>query len=359
MNASTQHPKTAFRFLAPASIDPGLAAAERAVHGIAYSGEVITDHGYWNNLVIDLSSLSVETPIPLLSLHDHDETIGIVTGAANDGHELSIQGRLFADVDDEAAGIAAKADKGFPWQLSVGIWPSSIDQVLDGQPAELNGRQFTGPLTIFRGSRVREVSVCAVGADSRTSVTVLNAEFHPHPPTQGQTAMNELEQSKAKVAELEAELAALKAQHAALSASQPDPAKFAPVEAMQHLQAELAALQAKDLEREIADLVRPALADGRLMAVQEAWATSLGKANLAALKEFLDTAKPIAALQGTQTGGKAPEQGDPALPLADRLKPGWQGNAELRAEFGGDFDAYLAYSRANEANQIKLHGVQS
>lgn len=87
----------------------------------------------------------------------------------------------------------------------------------------------------------------------------------------------------------------------------PDPAKFAPVETLRELQAQVAALTAEAAQRMVDDLVGPALADGRILPAQEQWARELGKSNVAALKAYLDTAQPIAALAGTQTGGKAPE----------------------------------------------------
>lgn len=92
----------------------------------------------------------------------------------------------------------------------------------------------------------------------------------------------------------------------ATAQAQPDPAKFVPIAAVQELQASVAALTARQREREVDDLVAPALADGRLLPAQEAWARDLGKSNLAALSSYLQTAQPIAALSGTQTKGQPP-----------------------------------------------------
>lgn len=303
-------PRSAFQFLASADISaPETASAERTLTGVAYSGGLVTDHGYWNALVIDLASLSVDTPIPLLMGHDHEETIGMVTSATTQAGNLGIEARLFADVDDDAAEIAAKADKGFPWQLSVGIWPNSIEEVPTGNSISLNGQTFTGPLTVFRGGRVREVSVVAIGADSRTSATVLSGahEFQIPFTTHEDPAMSK--ELEAKVAALEVENAQLKAQNTELSAKAPDPAQFVPVDAMAAMQTELAAMKAKDQEREVNDLIQPALLAGKLLPAQEAWAHELGKANLSALKTFIDTAQPVAALAGTQTGGQGPDAG--------------------------------------------------
>lgn len=101
-------------------------------------------------------------------------------------------------------------------------------------------------------------------------------------------------------------LSAKDARIAALSAATPDLSKFAPVEAMQALQTELAALTAKNLEREVDGVVVAALTAGKLLPAQEKWARDLGKTNMAALTAYLDSAQPIDALTGTQTGGKPP-----------------------------------------------------
>lgn len=107
-------------------------------------------------------------------------------------------------------------------------------------------------------------------------------------------------------------LAAKDRQIAALRAAKPDPAEYAPIAALTAVQAELAALRAELAEREVRDLIEPAEADGRLLPAQVEWAEALGKSNLAALKSYLETAQPIAALRRMQTNGRTPpeSQGD-------------------------------------------------
>ncbi|SOD42322.1 phage protease [Nitrosovibrio sp. Nv4] len=97
----------------------------------------------------------------------------------------------------------------------------------------------------------------------------------------------------------------------ALRAAAPDPAKYVPIDAMQAVQTELATLRADVNGREVDGLVTAALTDGRLLPPQEAWARGLGGKDIAALKSYLDIAQPVAALSGTQTGGKKPgDSGD-------------------------------------------------
>ncbi|WP_175992317.1 phage protease [Burkholderia vietnamiensis] len=102
-----------------------------------------------------------------------------------------------------------------------------------------------------------------------------------------------------------------RAQIASLSANQVDPARFVPIAVMTDLRAQLDAANLKLAGNEVAELVTVALSDGRLLPAQEAWARELGASNVVALKQFLSTAQPIAALRTTQTQGNPPTGGQP------------------------------------------------
>lgn len=102
-------------------------------------------------------------------------------------------------------------------------------------------------------------------------------------------------------------------QIAALKGSAPNPAEFVSVSVMTSLQNEVAALRGEQAAREVDGIVMAALNAGKILPAQEAWARELGKSNLGLLKQHVDNAQAVAALTGTQTGGKAPEgstQGD-------------------------------------------------
>ena len=88
----------------------------------------------------------------------------------------------------------------------------------------------------------------------------------------------------------------------------PDPAQYVPVAVVQELQTNLAALSASVHSRAVDDVIAPALGDGRLLPAEEGWARDTAKtpAGLASLTSLLKVRQPIAALTGTQTGGKAP-----------------------------------------------------
>lgn len=99
------------------------------------------------------------------------------------------------------------------------------------------------------------------------------------------------------------QVSAKDAEIAALKANQFDPAKHIPMVEHKKVADQLAALTAGAEKTEHEGLMTAALADARILPVNEAYWRAQP---LAALKEFLKDAKPLAALAGTQTGGKPP-----------------------------------------------------
>ena len=105
---------------------------------------------------------------------------------------------------------------------------------------------------------------------------------------------------------------------AALSAATPDPAKYAPVATMQAMQQQLAVLTAGSTRARVDELVTGALADGKLLPVQEQWAREFGAKDIAALSAFIDTAPGQAILNGTQTNGVPPKAANVAVLTANQ-----------------------------------------
>lgn len=120
-------------------------------------------------------------------------------------------------------------------------------------------------------------------------------------------------------AEEGAGLDALKARVAALKSGgtqggeTPDPAKYVSVKVVEDLRAELAALSGQFNSNQLEELVSEGLEDGRLLKAQEPWARDLGKKDIQALKAYLETAQPIAALRSTQTNGVTTQVDDNGL----------------------------------------------
>lgn len=80
-----------------------------------------------------------------------------------------------------------------------------------------------------------------------------------------------------------------------------------PVETVTNLQGQVAALTTRLNDTELEDVVQAALSSGKLLPAMEGWARDLGKSDLAALKGYIEKNPAIAALNGNQTRGHAPD----------------------------------------------------
>jgi len=193
---------------------PATDGQPRRFSGVAYHGGLIPKHWAWGDLVFDLDAIETRVPAPLLVEHDRAQRAGVIQSFAVGPDGLTVSGYL---LDTETGRqIAAEADAGFPWQMSVHIEPGRIDEIPKGR-ATINGRDLEAPVTVFRSCVIREVSLTPTGADRHTRASIFShrpqeapvADTQTH-PEDGQTTA--LEQ---RIAELQAENSALRAQFAA------------------------------------------------------------------------------------------------------------------------------------------------
>ncbi len=174
---------------------------KRTFSGVAYSGEVITDHWYWKQVIFDLDSMQIKGRIPALLEHSSGQRVGAI-----ENHSISYESGLTVSgillSNEYGTQVATDSDDGFPWQMSVRIEPSSIDEIQAGNTVTVNGKLLHGPITVFRGGRIREVSFCALGADENTMAVA--ASHNPNNPNED-TNVTELEQVKAALQQAEAD----------------------------------------------------------------------------------------------------------------------------------------------------------
>lgn len=292
--AAHQDP-AAFRFEAAAPVfaplapagegdnPPGMPDARRprAFTGLAYSGDIIPGHYAWGALVIDLASLALPSPCPCLLNHDRDDPVGHCILEVND-NALRASGRLLNH--GKGADVALAADQGFPWQLSIHAEPGVVEEIQAGTAVSVNGRDFTGPLTVFRQTRIRELSFTPTGYDYRTSAQILSQPAHlpapgqdPAPPS---STPEDRRMSTPSPDELVAQVAALSAQVADLTAR------------AEGAEAELAAVKTAAREQALlslfADLGRP------LPEASRPHYLSLSDEAFTALAADLKAAKPVA-----------------------------------------------------------------
>jgi len=190
---------------------------KRTFSGVAYSGEVITDHWYWDRIIFDLDSMQIKGRIPALLDHSTRQRAGAINSHSIDHQDgLTVSGDLMSN--EFGTQVAQDSDDGFPWQMSVRIEPSAVEEIQAGASVTVNGKVHQGPITVFRGGRIREVSFCALGADDNT-----NAVAASHSPKQfnqpEDTNVTELEKAQAKITELEGQVNTLTEQNKQFAAA--------------------------------------------------------------------------------------------------------------------------------------------
>lgn len=101
----------------------------------------------------------------------------------------------------------------------------------------------------------------------------------------------------------------------------PDPSKYAPVEVVDDLRTQLAALSMKVSQSETDTLIEAALSDGRIIAgADEKWMRDLAAKDADLFKAGLSTRKANPALTRTQTRGVAPTEINAAALSVDQKK---------------------------------------
>lgn len=145
-------------------------------NGTAYTGDRVSKYG---GVVIDLATLKAGgQTLPLLHQHDGGSDVGLIEAVENSGAQLTVSGLLFSDVDPQAEALARKSKRGAKYQMSVGVFDTNEEFIPAGKTVSVNGRQFSGPLVVLRDGTLREVSICALGADANTRASF----FQPDPP---------------------------------------------------------------------------------------------------------------------------------------------------------------------------------
>ena len=158
-----------FRLAAPLELKAGGSALPDKFSGTAYSGGFVPDY----EVVIDLGTTTFNQKLPLLDNHYRGGIIGVVDQASAKGHRMVVGGRLFSDMPGSPAErIAQLAQRGVPFEMSVGLYAFTTESIPAGKSVNVNGQVFNGPVNVLRKGQVREVSIVTLGADPATTVQV-------------------------------------------------------------------------------------------------------------------------------------------------------------------------------------------
>lgn len=164
-----------------AAANPADATSPRLFRMVANTGEPMHIAGFEYPVVVDLATIDT-TGLPVPALYDHcpevDYIVGQVTSGSIAGAEFIANGVFTPPADDTppeknyCRKVLSRADSGYVWQTSVGGDPKKVDTVPAGQTAQVNGRQYAGPVCVARGLVLREISFVVLGGDRRTSAVV-------------------------------------------------------------------------------------------------------------------------------------------------------------------------------------------
>ena len=158
--------------------DNGEDAKSAPIEMVALSGQPIA-HWWWGQIVHDLSGMNLHKDrLPIDYCHDDEQILGYLNKFGVDTGKLVASGALtpYGD-DDRAIEVMHKARAGVPYEASV-FWGGDgirLEELAEGQTAEVNGYALTGPATIVREWPLRGIAVCPYGADMNTVSTTFNA----------------------------------------------------------------------------------------------------------------------------------------------------------------------------------------
>lgn len=190
--------ETNYLTFAPTLTERDAAGLPKRFSGVAYSGGVVPDYGWFGDVAIDLSTLKLpEGAIFALLDHDPSQRVGKLTPRI-EGNKLLIEGEFFASTaaGKEVAGLFAEDA---PWQLSVGIQATAVSG--DKKRTVKCNSQTLEIDTLLSDASLREVSFVPVGADPHTSA---QAFARKPSPSKGNTMT--IEELQAQVADLTAKL---------------------------------------------------------------------------------------------------------------------------------------------------------
>jgi len=312
---------------------------------LAHTGAKI--ERFFGSMVVDMSGVQApERGTPILLGHNEHAIAGFADSIELTDEGLVLLGTL-SEVTEAGREVAGLSDEGFPWQASVGLQVLIREVIEGGSEGQANGETFSGPLEIWRESRLLESSFVVSGADSATTAVALSAAQ--------------------KIAEIEAELEALQAANtdlardlaaasksasdfeAALSTAETHTSTGDPVsrislsDYMGAFPAERRLWAAERYAEEITlEAAKASLADELLAERAEAEAAITVLSDLADETRHPGVGFSGAAEGETETGGAN------LSPSDQEILREWNADEGIQAEFRWQLSAYLAWRATQE-----------
>lgn len=182
----------------------------------ARSGQPI-EHWFWGKVVHDLSGMRMhKNRLPIDYAHNDSEVLGYLNHFDHSTGDLIASGAITPfKADDRASEVLFKMREGVPYEASIFFGGDGIkvQELAEGEVADVNGYRLEGPAVIVREWPLRGVAICPYGADMNTesaanfaagkeyAVTVLKNE------TQEKKTMSETKNAEAVAADPKPEIA--------------------------------------------------------------------------------------------------------------------------------------------------------
>ncbi|MBI3991448.1 MAG: hypothetical protein HY350_04780 [Candidatus Omnitrophica bacterium] len=310
--------------------------AKRRFSMLAHSGKIMENHWFWGNFAIDLAGVQIgRQKKPALREHDTNRIVGWTEKIAKEDG-IRVEG-FFCETTEDGKEALLLADEGFPWQASVYIPPLDIEKVAEGEEVEVNGYKLKGPGTVFRKSRLREVSFCALGADEHTDAEALTDACLGHSiwKKEGKNMEITVEQLKNERQDI-VEVLTAEGKTAGIAEGKAAGLKEG---AEQGRQSE------KDRMVAIFDATPKGLESVAISAVRE------GLSVEAAKDKFLKELKNAAP--ASPGPAQDPQSGEENLSVEEKAKKEWEKSQEIRDEFRHE-KTYLAFKKAEDMGRAKI-----
>ena len=138
------------------------------------------DHPFWGRIVHDMEGMALaKNRLPLDYAHNDGEVVGYLNHFEADDDGLRVSGAIvpFTE-DDRASEVVHKHRNGVPYEASINFGGNGIklEDVEDGEFADVNGYEFAGPGVIVREWPLRGVAICPYGADQNTATELKDGD---------------------------------------------------------------------------------------------------------------------------------------------------------------------------------------
>jgi hypothetical protein len=146
---------------------------------VAYSGGVIKNHWYWDDLAIDLNGIKFEQKrFPVLEDHLTERKIAHISKPViENGKLMAPDDAVFLKTEAAQEFIMnTTSNPPFPYQSSIYAKPSIVERISEDASVEVNGFTLKGPASVWRECSFQEMSVCVFGWDSQTEASAFSKE---------------------------------------------------------------------------------------------------------------------------------------------------------------------------------------